>query len=190
MRMRKAPYSSVDMVQASRIRSRISIDNSGARVLFADAQFTPVAAAAVARNETPQLIARITIGGAASGFTDYEALLATGAAAEPEQQVAGGPMFYTSGTTGDPKGVRGTLSTMPANTSPDLWHLIGAGFSQMMRVPGVTVLCGPAYHSAQWAFSFLPMMAGSATVMQHRYDSVGVLELIDRFRATTSTARP
>ena len=61
-------------------------------------------------------------------------------------------MFYTSGTTGNPKGVRGSLSSMPEGTGPELWHLIGAGFADMMRVPGVTVLCGPFYHSAQWAF--------------------------------------
>ena len=53
-----------------------------------------------------------------------------------------------------------------------------------MPVPGVTVLCGPVYHSAQWAFSWLPMIAGSAVVMQHKYDSAGVLDLIDRHQAT------
>ncbi len=54
----------------------------------------------------------------------------------------------------------------------------------MFTVPGVTVLCGPIYHSAQWAFSWLPMIAGSAVVMQHKYDSAGVLDLIDRYQAT------
>ena len=93
-------------------------------------------------------------------------------------------MFYTSGTTGNPKGVRSSSSSMEAGTTPEVWHLIGAGFAQMMTVPGVTVLCGPVYHSAQWAFSFLPMMAGSSTVMQHSYDSAGVLDLIDTHRAT------
>ena len=73
---------------------------------------------------------------------------------------------------------------MPEKTTPEVWHLVGAGFSQLMTVPGVTVLCGPVYHSAQWAFSFMPMMAGSSTVMQHKYDSAGVLDLIDRYGGT------
>ena len=46
------------------------------------------------------------------------------------------------------------------------------------------MLCGPFYHSAQWAFSFLPMIIGTATVMQHKYDSAGVLGLIDEYQAT------
>ena len=82
-------------------------------------------------------------------------------------------MFYTSGTTGNPKGVRGSLTNMPDGTDPAIWQLIGAGFSALVHGDGCTVLCGPVYHSAQWAFSFLPMIVGSATVMQHKYDSAG-----------------
>ncbi len=117
-------------------------------------------------------------------LTSYEDFIGTGSVEEPEDQSFGGPMFYTSGTTGNPKGVRGSLSSMPAKTTPEVWHMIGAGFADMMTVPGITLLCGPAYHSAQWAFSFMPMMAGSATVMQHKYDSAHVLELIDKYKAT------
>ena len=49
---------------------------------------------------------------------------------------------------------------------------------------GRTSLCGPFYHSAQWAFSFLPMVTANSTVMQARYDSAGLLELIDTHQVT------
>lgn len=117
-------------------------------------------------------------------FKDFNALLAAAPATEPDKQVMGGPMFYTSGTTGNPKGVRGSLTSMEEEVGAELWQLIGAGFAELMTVPGVTVLCGPIYHSAQWAFSWLPMIAGSACVMQHKYDSALVLDLIDRHQAT------
>ncbi|MFM1752003.1 MAG: hypothetical protein RL119_965, partial [Actinomycetota bacterium] len=39
-------------------------------------------------------------------FIGYEDLLASGSGEEPSDQLLGGPMFYTSGTTGRPKGVR------------------------------------------------------------------------------------
>jgi len=127
----------------------------------------------------------LVIGAPSSGeFQNFDEFVDAGSTDEPEDQSFGGPMFYTSGTTGNPKGVKSTLSAMEPGTTPEVWHLIGAGFAQMMTVPGVTLLCGPVYHSAQWAFSFLPMMAGSATVMQHKYDSAGVLDLIDRHKAT------
>ena len=93
-------------------------------------------------------------------------------------------MFYTSGTTGHPKGVRGTLASMPAGSDPAIWQLIGGAFSSLVEGDGRTVLCGPFYHSAQWAYSFLPMITGSATIMQHKYDSAEVLRLIDEYGAT------
>jgi len=95
----------------------------------------------------------------------------------------GGPMFYTSGTTGRPKGVRGSLSGS-TTMGPEIMQLIAAGFGRMLPIPGRTLLCGPVYHSAQWAFSFLPMIAGSSVVMQHRYDSAEALALIDQHGVT------
>ena len=116
-------------------------------------------------------------------FVDFETLLSGGDPTEPADQMLGGPMFYTSGTTGRPKGVRGMLSGGLAMT-PDIMKLVAAGFSNFVPIPGRTLLCGPFYHSAQWAFSFLPMINGSAVVMQHKYDSAGVLDLIDRHQCT------
>jgi long-chain acyl-CoA synthetase len=49
---------------------------------------------------------------------------------------------------------------------------------------GTTLLVGPAYHSAQWAFSFLPLLGGSSLVMRHKFDAEETLELIDRYRVT------
>lgn len=116
-------------------------------------------------------------------FIDFEHVVESGAVAEPEDQLLGGPMFYTSGTTGRPKGVRGALSA-GGSMPPDIMKLIAAGFANFVPIPGRTLLCGPFYHSAQWAFSFLPMINGSSVVMQHKYDSAEVLSLIDRHGCT------
>ena len=45
-------------------------------------------------------------------LTDYEEFLLSSSTDDlpDDQQLLGGPMFYTSGTTGRPKGVRGSLS--------------------------------------------------------------------------------
>jgi long-chain acyl-CoA synthetase len=116
-------------------------------------------------------------------FVPYEAVVADGNPADPDDQRMGGPMFYTSGTTGRPKGVRGSLSGSAA-MGPEIMQLIAAGFGRFLPIPGRTLLCGPVYHSAQWAFSFLPMIAGSSVVMQHRYDSAEMLRLIDEHGVT------
>jgi len=161
------------------------LNDSDSKAVVVSAQYVDEVAKAVALDEAAGVTLAVAMGGSPpAGFQDYDTFLSAGSAAEPEDQSFGGPMFYTSGTTGNPKGVKSSLSNMEPGTTPEVWHLIGAGFSAMMTVPGITVLCGPVYHSAQWAFSFLPMMAGSSTVMQHKYDSAKVLDLIDTHQAT------
>jgi long-chain acyl-CoA synthetase len=161
------------------------LDNSDSKVLIADARFAELAADAAARPEAPRLALTSVFGGCApDGFTAYEELLASGSPDEPADQGAGGPMFYTSGTTGRPKGVRSTLFQIGAPLSH--LQLIAQGISSVLNLPadGVTLLEGPLYHSAQWAFSFLPMLGGSALVMRHKFDPAETLALIDRYQVT------
>jgi long-chain acyl-CoA synthetase len=163
--------------------------DSDAKAVFAGFQFTDVVHAALANEQSSRVehsiaFADPSTGAADERFTDFSTMLANASDAEAEKQIMGGPMFYTSGTTGNPKGVRGSLTSLGDDVGAELWQLVGAGFAALMPVPGVTVLCGPVYHSAQWAFAWLPMIAGSAVVMQHKYDSAGVLDLIDRHGGT------
>ena len=162
------------------------ISDSGARAVIVEGQFLATATDALELGQTPDLDHRIVIrpGTDASGFLEYEALLGAASTAEPADQSLGGPMFYTSGTTGRPKGVKS--STFAAGGPLGMMEMISAGLSQMLRIPsdGTTLLCGPVYHSAQWAFSYLPLLAGSTVVMRHRFDAAEILRLIDRHRVT------
>ena len=96
----------------------------------------------------------------------------------------GGPMFYTSGTTGRPKGVKSSLIQVGAPAA--VIKLAGGAVTGALGLPadGTALLVGPAYHSAQWAFSFLPLLAGQSVVMRHRFDPAETLALIDRHRVT------
>ncbi len=164
--------------------------DSGAKVLFAEGQFLDQARAAADRGETPALQTCVAIRASSDGFEDYEALLASASDAEPEEQGAGGPMFYTSGTTGRPKGVKS--STFAAGAPLQALEMIGTGLSQMLQIPndGTTYICGPVYHSAQWAFSFLPLLTGSRVVMRHKFDPAESLDVIDRYAVTNTHLVP
>jgi len=161
-------------------------DNSDSKALIADARFIDSVTAAVARDDFPAMATKVMIDAEdlPEGFVDYEAFIADHSADEPDEQGLGGPMFYTSGTTGRPKGVRSS-STQPGGPV-EVLEMMGSGMSGMLQIPGdgTTLLCGPVYHSAQWAFSFLPLLAGSTVVMAHKFDAAETLKLIDRHQVT------
>src|SRR4029450_8817697 len=117
------------------------------------------AAAPVSRRRRPRVA--MTDDPPAS-FTSYERLLASGARDEPDEQQAGAPMFYTSGATGLPEGVR--TSIVPTGADPALLGALAQMFLGLLGVPsgGVSLLCGPASHSAQWAVSMRSLAAGGA----------------------------
>jgi long-chain acyl-CoA synthetase len=162
-----------------------TLDDSGSKAVICGHHFLDATRKALADERASGVELALVIGGEPDDrFGSYEAFLQAGSPDEPTGQSFGGPMFYTSGTTGNPKGVRGTLSSMPEGADPAIWQLIGAGFATLVEGHGRTVLCGPVYHSAQWAYSFLPMVVGSATIMQHKYDSAELLRLIDEYKAT------
>ena len=170
--------------------------DSGASGLFTDSRFAAVAAAALAR--APASAARLRVcaevepGAAAErsgptpdGFVDFESLVASQPDdSEPPGQAVGGPMFYTSGTTGRPKGVIRAAEGPPPPI--DSLQLTADGAIEMLQLPrdGITLLAGPYYHSAQWSFSFLPMLGGSSVVMTRRFDALQTLRLIDAHRVT------
>ena len=155
--------------------------------VFADLRFADVVATALddARTEVRLgvLIGTDPAGPSRPPFTSYDDFVASGSAVAPGEPLLGGPMFYTSGTTGRPKGVRGGL-TGGTDVPSEVLQLVAAGLSGYVPAGGRTLLCGPVYHSAQWAFSFFPLISGSAVVMQHHFDPVGVCALIDEYRVT------
>ena len=153
------------------------IEDAGCRVVVGDERFADVAHDALA-DERASGVARLLVTG-----DDYETALAGASTDEPAEALFGGPMFYTSGTTGRPKGVRGMLAG-GAQVPSALLQLVAGAVSDYVPVPGRTLLAGPVYHSAQWAFSFLPMVGGSAVVMRHRFDPAEVVRVFDEWAIT------
>jgi len=149
------------------------LGDSDAKVLFVEDQYGEVAREACRDPQADDCPHRIAIGDKeVPGFASYEQLIGQQESSEPEDQATGGPMFYTSGTTGFPKGVRGAIN----QTGNDIGiiELIALGAAATLRIPkdGVTLLDGPAYHSAQLALSLYPVLGlGSTCVMRQHFDA-------------------
>ena len=160
------------------------LDDSGATAFIVDDEMEQVAADALEQSPTAAQLSRLVMGaGASPSFTSYEEALSSASSDEPYDQMLGGVMFYTSGTTGRPKGVKNTAFTLGA--PPEVLKLsAGAMASVGIPSPGRTLLCGPQYHSAQWAFSFLPLVAGTSVVMQRKFEPEQTLRLIDEHSIT------
>ncbi len=160
-------------------------DDAQVRLVVTDARFADTVGRALADPRGAGVRTAVVARAEAvtAPFVDYEAFVASGANEVAAEQCLGGPMFYTSGTTGRPKGVRGAL-TGGAEVPPEVLTLIASSMSQYVPEAGITLLCGPLYHSAQWAFSMLPLVNGSAVVMQDHFDAAGVCALVDEFAVT------
>jgi long-chain acyl-CoA synthetase len=160
---------------------RYVVQDGNVRALFSEEPFGEVAKDAAKGQD---LAATVAIGGDIEGFTPYEEFLASGPDVEPDDQTMGFPMFYTSGTTGRPKGVaRKQLAPgIPIETAT----LIGAVFAEILLIPenGRSLLVGPVYHSAQWLWSLVMLLMGRPVVMRRSFDPAETLRLIDEHRIT------
>ncbi len=162
------------------------LTNSGAKAFIVESTYADLAGAAVEQSgfAEPKVMFGPRSGEPLEGFADYETLLAGSDPDEPADQAMGGPMFYTSGTTGRPKGVRSAM--LASGAPPQVLALMGAGFAASMGTPtdGITLLDGPVYHSAQWAWSMLPLLGGSTVVMRRKFDPAETLRAIDEHGVT------
>ncbi len=92
------------------------------------------------------------------------------------------PMFYTSGTTGRPKGVRRQPLRPEQTAAVDRVGAITYGVK-----PGedqVILMNGPMYHSAPNSYGMMAFRHGCTIVLEPRFDPEDLLPLIARHRVT------
>ena len=116
------------------------------------------------------------------GLASYEAAIA-GLSTEPiAAEVEGSTVFYSSGTTGRPKGIKRAAEFPPFGTGLALDTVMNLvyGFG-----PDSVYLCpGPLYHAAPLGFSMGTHRNGGTVVLMDRFDPSGSLRAIEAHQVT------
>ncbi|MFF0813599.1 AMP-binding protein [Rhodococcus sp. NPDC003318] len=156
------------------------VDNCGAELLIHSASLTALAVAA--EECASALQGRLVVGEA----TDGTKLLAEAAAGLPvgtvDDQSEGFYMFYSSGTTGRPKGIVREHTSKPFGTGMNIDHLMGSAFG--FGPETVYLSTGPLYHAAPLGWSIGAVRNGGTVVVMEKFDAELALRLIDEFTVT------
>ncbi|MFT5391066.1 MAG: fatty-acyl-CoA synthase [Gammaproteobacteria bacterium] len=167
------------------------LDHGEAKVLLTDREFSAVVQDALSKVRNPPLVIDIDDALCASGTfigeMDYEEFLGTGdpgyawpRATDELQAIA---LNYTSGTTGNPKGVvyshRGTYLNATSNA-------LGWGLGHHPTYLWTL----PMFHCNGWCFPWTLAAVGGTSVCLRRIDAAGIFHAIAEHRVTHFCGAP
>jgi long-chain acyl-CoA synthetase len=115
------------------------------------------------------------------GYASFESMVARHPATRIPDESAGGDMLYSSGTTGQPKGVFLPPESPEIDASTAL-----ARFLELFGIDDKTVYLspGPLYHAAPLRFSLTTQRLGGTAIVMEHFDAEDFLRLIQLHRVT------
>ncbi|WP_113703004.1 AMP-binding protein [Nonomuraea lactucae] len=137
------------------------------------------------------VIAHEEYAGAVPGAEPGTARLAEGRPlTPPAARTSGAVMWYTSGTTGFPKGVQRRLTGAEPEAAVPLAIWFVGEVLDLTPGDGVHLVTSPMYHAAPCAHTQLALHLGHTVVIAPRFEPEIVLELIQRHRVTNAMMVP
>lgn len=156
------------------------IDDCGAAAVFYEARLTDIVERALRGRGT----VAVAIGGGRSGDRLWADVMAAHEPLALDDETMGASMFYSSGTTGRPKGIQVPLTGLDPATNVGLGETIlriwGHGSETTYLSPG------PLYHSSPSIWSFAMTAIGATAVVMDRFAAERALALIERHQVTAS----
>lgn len=156
--------------------------DSGAKLFVASASLGATASAAQFSS------VRYSLGGTIPGFASVEDAMA----AQPDTPIAderaGMDMLYSSGTTGRPKGIKGTLPEDDAIDAPNTLVMIAGAFG--IGPDTIYLTPAPMYHAAPLRWSMTAQRLGATVVLMPHFDAEKTLAAIERYKVTAGQFVP
>src|SRR5215469_9281215 len=164
------------------------ITNSQARLLFSSAARQPVAELAAAK--CPGLERKLMTGTAdvPAGWEEFDDVIGGFPAHPIPDESLGAAMLYSSGTTGQPKGILRELPEVAPGDPLPVMQFVSAMFG---FGPGMIYLNpAPLYHSAPQASVSASLRLGATAVVMEHFDAEQWLAMVDRHRVTNCQMVP
>ncbi|MEJ2459461.1 MAG: long-chain-fatty-acid--CoA ligase, partial [Novosphingobium sp.] len=180
-------------IRLSRDQVRYTIDHAGATTVITHPDFLPLLAAGA-----PELdLKRIIVAGDAGDFVpppgvEMAEFYAITEAAAPEfdypdiDERSRATMFYTSGTTGNPKGVYYSHRQLFLHTMSVLATFGTAPAQGRFDADDVYMPITPLFHAHAWGFPYAVTLLGAKQVYPGRYKTDVLLRLIEEEGVTFS----
>ncbi len=167
------------------------LGDCGAKAYFTSAEKRELAVEI--RDRAPNVELWVMCDGAApqlndEGYESFEELVAAQPVEPLEKELEGNDLLYSSGTTGQPKGVKVPLPLTEMGAGSTL-----LGVTQMLYGFGpdmIYVSPAPLYHAAPLRFSMTVMRFGGTVIVMEHFDPAEFLALVERYRATHTQVVP
>ena len=164
------------------------INNSESKVLIFSEEKRAVAIEAL--SQCPKVEAALVVNGPGDGnrILNFDDALASMSTTPIADESVGTAMLYSSGTTGQPKGIIRPLPEQPPSQQLPLFDFL----QKLWRYREGLVYLSPAplYHSAPQAAVNLVIRNGGTAIIMENFDPEHYLQLVEKYRPTHSQLVP
>ena len=166
---------------------RSIVDHSGAAALVVHHRY---AERVEELTGAPSIRLKVSVGGPIGGFEHFEDLTSGHPTTAPTDRTLGGPIAYSSGTTGKPKAiVRPRTEGIGPSEFADRSKIFGRAF-RFLPLEGVHLVSAGMHHGGCQSFYLGALHVGQALAIMGKFDAERTLELIERHQVTTAYMVP
>jgi long-chain acyl-CoA synthetase len=159
------------------------LSNCGAKVFIACLPLADVAEKIVS-SSTTCIENFLMVDGIKPGFESWEEAVDAQPTTRIADEANGEAMVYSSGTTGQPKGVFMPPASDDVNEPHRLASSLGAAFGFSEET--IYLSPAPLYHAAPLHYNMMSLYLGGTVIVMERYEPERALQLIEEYQVTHS----